>query len=201
MDGILSHTEETMFYEHWLSWTILFIIILILFYTLIVVAEEKDTFIENAQWKKFHQFNFPTPSWWTLVKESPLNLTWERTDTRYDWKCNLQKEESLANKSIEEDFKDRIEELGMIFDLESSDILMPEDFKDSEDVIAGNLEIVRIEGTATQNGTERCYLDAFLVRDLKNKETLFATSHSSVLNGLVEGPYFEYMMLNLRYEG
>ena len=111
---------------------------------------------------------------------------------------NLKKSKKQLN-IIEEDFKNRIEELELVFDLDSSDILMPADFKDRPEVREGDLEIVRIEGTATQQGTERCYFDAFLFRDHKRGEVLFASSHSSVLNGLVEGPYFEEMILGAHF--
>lgn len=135
-----------------------------------------------------------------MTEESNHHVLWERTDTRYEWQAKLQWEEGLNKSiSIEEDFKNRIEELEMIFDLDSSDILMPSDFKSMKEVNEGILELVRIEGTATQSGTERRYLDAFLIRDHAREETLFATSLSSVLNGLVEGPYFEEMMLTLKY--
>ena len=191
-----------MFTEHWLSWTLLGAFILFLFYTLIVVKEEKASFRESAKEIIFHQFKFQIPSWWGLIADGQAaddknTLRWKRLDTRYDWEAKLQRETGLnGDISIEEDFKNRIEELELIFDLDSSDILMPSDFKNRQEVLDGHIELVRIEGTATKSGTERCYFDAFLVRDHLRKECLFATSLSSVLNGLVEGPYFEEMMLN-----
>lgn len=190
-----------MFLDHLGSWIALILFILFLLYTLIVVLEEKKSFLESALDFNFHQFAFKIPSWWGLIEEKEDCVRWQRTDTRYDWEAKLEFSENLnSSLSIEEDFKNRIEELEMIFDLDSSDILMPGDFKGRPEVEDGSLELVRIEGTATQKGTERCYLDAFLVRDHKRGHTLFATSLSSVLNGLVEGPYFEEMMLNLKWE-
>lgn len=148
----------------------------------------------------FHQFTFHVPSWWGQVLEDEFEWQWKRTDTRYDWLASIKLEKDLnRNISIEEDFKNRIEELELVFDLDSADVLFPSDFKNQAPVKEGHLELVRIEGTATQHGIDRCYFDAFLVRDLKHNETLFASSHSSVLNGLVEGPYFEEMMLNLQW--
>ncbi|MEC7277926.1 MAG: hypothetical protein VXV96_16515 [Bdellovibrionota bacterium] len=189
-----------MITDHWLSWTILFGFLAFLAYTLIVVKEEKASFKESAKECSFHQFRFQVPSWWGLVEESENLLKWKRTDTRYDWEATLKRETTLNKDiSIEEDFKNRIEELELVFDLDSSDILMPADFKDRPEVREGDLEIVRIEGTATQQGTERCYFDAFLFRDHKRGEVLFASSHSSVLNGLVEGPYFEEMILGAHF--
>lgn len=186
--------------DNWVSWVLLGLFLLSLLYTLIVVLEEKDSFLENAKDFSFKQFSFKIPSWWGLVKNEEDLIRWERTDTRYDWSATLKLEKELNKDiSIEEDFKNRIEELEMVFDLDSSDILMPSDFKDRDEVIKGHLELVRIEGTATQSGTERCYLDAFLIRDHLRQECLFATSLSSVLNGVVEGPYFEEMMLKMEW--
>lgn len=188
-----------MFLDHWLSWLILILFILALIYTLIVVKEERETFIENAKNLSFHEFEFLYPSWWGVTKEEANHIRWERTDTRYDWAANLYYETTLNDQiSIEEDFKNRIEEMQMIFDLDSSDILSPEDFKKYPEFQSGILEVVRIEGTATQAGIERRYLDAFLIRNNEKKSSLFATSLSSVLNGLVEGPYFEEMMFSLK---
>lgn len=189
-----------MISEHLWSWVLLAAFLIFLIYTLIVVAEEKTSFLESAKKLAWNQFELQVPSWWGLIENNENQIIWERTDTRYDWRAILKREQKLDhNISIEEDFKNRIEELEMVFDLDSSDILMPSDFKTREEVQKGKIELVRIEGTATQHGTERCYLDAFLIRDHQRNETVFATSLSSVLNGVVEGPYFEEMMLNLKW--
>ncbi|MAF76551.1 MAG: hypothetical protein CME60_00190 [Halobacteriovoraceae bacterium] len=188
-----------MFIDHWGSWLLLILFISALIYTLIVVKEEKTTFLENAKPMSFHEYSFHYPSWWGLTLQEEKLLKWERTDTRYDWAAHFFYEENLNQEiSIEEDFKNRIEEMKIVFDLEASDIRTPEDFKIRESFKSGDLEIVRIEGTATQAGIERRYLDAFLVRNHREQSCLFATSLSSVLNGLVEGPYFEEMMFSLK---
>ena len=44
---------------------------------------------------------------------------------------------------------------------------------------------------------ERLYYDAFLIREIKSGFYLYAESKSSVLNGLVEGPYFEAVMTRM----
>lgn len=189
-----------MFIEHLWSWLLLGAFLIFLLYTLIVVAEEKSSFLESAKKLRWNQFEFQIPSWWGVIQETENLLVWQRTDTRYDWKATIERQTQLDKSiSIEEDFKNRVEKLEMVFDLDSSDILMPGDFKNRPEVRDGKIEIVRIEGTATQHGTERCYLDAFLLRDHLRNETVFATSLSSVLNGVVEGPYFEEMMLNLKW--
>ena len=57
--------------------------------------------------------------------------------------------------------------------------------------------MVRLEGTATADRAERLYYDAFLIRNLKTGSFLYAESKSSILNGLVEGPYFEAVMTGM----
>jgi hypothetical protein len=188
-----------MFSDHIVSWLLLALFLIALIYALIVVAEEKETFLETAVDFDFHGFHFSLPSWWSLTVEEEKLIQWERTDTRYDWKAKLEWIESYDKSiSIEEDFKNHIEELQMIFDLDASDIKMPSDFENHPSVVTGDIEIVRIEGTATRAQVSRCYLDAFLIRDITRDKALFATSLSSVLNGVVEGPYFEQMMMNIK---
>jgi hypothetical protein len=190
-----------MFSDHWASWLILILFLLGLLYTLIVVKEEKATFKENAKLLRFHEYIFFYPSWWGKTLEENNHIRWERTDTRYEWHADFFYEPQLNQAiSIEEDFKNRIEAMEIVFDLDASDIKMPEDFKQLPEFIKGELEAVRIEGTATQGGIERRYLDAFLIRNYSDQSTLFTTSLSSILNGLVEGPYFEEMMLSLKKE-
>ncbi len=187
-----------MFYDHIFSWLVLATFLAALIYALIVIAEEKDTFLETAVDFDFNGFSFSLPSWWGLkVNEKDL-VQWERVDTKYDWRAKLEWFESYDKSiSIEEDFKNHIEKLEMVFDLDASDIRMPADFEEHPSVISKDIEIVRIEGTATRAQISRCYLDAFLIRDVTRNKALFATALSSVLNGVVEGPYFEQMMLNI----
>lgn len=166
---------------------------------MVVVKEEKSTFLETAKKLLFHEFELSYPSWWGLTKEGPNHIRWERTDTRYEWSADLYYEDHLNQKiSLEEDFKNRIEAMEIVFDLETSDLKTPEDFKELTEFKSGAWEVVRVEGTATQSGIERRYLDAFLIRNHIEKSCLFATSLSSILNGLVEGPYFEEMMFSLK---
>ncbi len=188
-----------MFIDHWGSWLFLILILVALLYTLIVIKEEKSTFLENAKELLFHEFELHYPSWWGVTLEEPHHVRWERTDTRYEWAADLYYEDHLNKEiSLEEDFKNRIEAMEIVFDLEASDMKTPEDFKNLPEFEKGEWEVVRIEGTATQSGIERRYLDAFLVRNHLENSCLFATSLSSVLNGLVEGPYFEEMMFSLK---
>ena len=179
------------------DWIILISIILVLCYTLLVIKEEKNSFLDNAIEKDFHQFCFLIPSWWGVVEESENVLRYQRLDTRYEWEAKYEFIPQFnKDETIEDQFKNFIHDLEMLFDVGSGVIMNPTDFNNNEYVQSGRLNIVRIEGMATQSGMHRRYLDAFLIRDMENGSALFATSLSSILNGLVEGPYFEEGMLN-----
>jgi hypothetical protein len=179
------------------DWIIFIGFILLLIYTMIVIKEEKSSFKENSVAKEFNQCIFHIPSWWGNVENQTSLLSYQRLDTRYEWEARFLFEQNIEeNKTIEEDFKERIHALKVLFDPDSGVIMNPSDFNEHPHVQSGRCTIVRIEGMATQDFTLRRYLDAFLIRDHQTNTTLFATSMSSILNGLVEGPYFEEVMFH-----
>lgn len=182
-----------------IEWSIFALIFLALIYTMIVIKEEKSSFKESATLKVFQGFQLMIPSWWGLKEESSTKLCYERLDTRYDWIANFEWFDSYdESQSIKEHFVSLTQNLQLIFDEDSSAILMPSDFRNQIDVMNKRIDCVRVEGMATQYGTERKYVDLFLLRDLERKGFLFCTSISSILNGLVEGPYFEEVILNIK---
>jgi hypothetical protein len=178
------------------DWLLFFLFISGLIYTLVVIKGEKKSFNENAVKKEFSNFIFLVPSWWGEVENTNTTLRYQRLDTRYEWEAKFSLLSFTEEQSIEDQFKEKITALKILFDTDSSIIMNPSDFKNHIHVLSRRFSIVRIEGTATQDETERRYLDAFLLRDHQTKKALFATSLSSVLNGLVEGPYFEEVLLN-----
>ena len=58
-------------------------------------------------------------------------------------------------------------------------------------------EVIRVEGKASQRIEERLYLDMCLMRDSNKQGYFLFESRSSVLNGLVEGPFFEEVLAEL----
>ena len=180
-----------------IDWLILGSILLVLTYTMIVIKEEKISFKENALIQNFRQFTFHVPSWWGEVESNDHLLRYQRLDTRYEWEASFSYEDNYdSSMTIEDDFKRRIHKLDILFDPDSGVIMNPSDFNNHPQVKNGRCTIVRVEGMATQSQTLRRYFDAFLIWDHQTHSSLFATSMSSILNGLVEGPYFEEVMLN-----
>ena len=164
-------------------------------YAMKAIKKEKTVFIENATSISFGPYILKVPGWWSITLQNENEIRFERTDTRYDWFALFKIETLKENsKSIVEEFTDEIHERKLMFDLGAGVIHQPESTKQNA---LTNADVARVEGTATQNGIERVYYDAMLARDHETKIRLWAESKSSVLNGLVEGPYFEYVIQNL----
>lgn len=180
------------------DWIVLTLIIVLLIYTMIVIREEKRSYQESAITYQLGPITFPTPSWWGLIEQNERKLIFKRTDTRYDWQAHLywveENWEETSKLTLEEYFTSLLKDRELEFDEINSVIHSPEDFKDHPLVVAGDWEICRVEGTASKAVIERVYYDAYLIRDHQLKRHLYCESESSVLNGLVEGPYFEEMM-------
>ena len=180
------------------QWLVFFAIMALGVYTLKVIKNEKRNYLENAQTILFKNFVLLTPRWWTLIPgESENEISFKRTDTRYEWEARFAWFEEKSNLDLIELFKEKIHARKILFDEENSVIHNPSDFREKDLISSGRFEMVRLEGTATADRMERLYYDAFLVREINSGHYLYAESQSSVLNGLVEGPYFEEVMLRL----
>lgn len=186
-----------------LDWLILILFVGLLVYTMIVIREEKASYRDSAVDYSLGPICFPAPSWWGLVKSSDNELIFERTDTRYDWRARLAwlaepEWEDAHQLSLPELFTQLIKQRELEFDEIQSVIHEPESFQSHPLVASGAWEICRVEGTASKAVVERVYYDAYLIRDHELQRYLYCESESSVLNGLVEGPYFEEMMSLVR---
>ena len=183
-----------------MSWAILFFSLIILLYTAFVIKNEKVRYLRNGQWRPFCDYHLLIPPWWTAVEESAQLLRFERTDTYYDWIARFERKpchglltpQELAEKEcvrmeIEFDREQlqQVEDAYFILDTKCREKLSRHSF--------------RLEGTANQFKTERCYLDLFIIKEEQSPHYDLFYSWSSVLNGLVEGPYFEQVLKNLHY--
>lgn len=163
-----------------------------------VIKNEKRNYLENAQEIFFKNFKLVTPRWWSLVDTgSEDEICFKRLDTRYDWEARFIWNTSASDKNLIELFKEKIHDRKILFDEENSVIHNPSDFVEKDLIKSGEYEMLRLEGTATADRQDRLYYDAFIVRHIKQGHYLYAESKSSILNGLVEGPYFEEVMLRL----
>jgi hypothetical protein len=182
------------------QWLAFFLLMALGVYTMRVIKNEKRNYLDNAQEIIFKNFKLITPKWWSLIPtDTEKEICFKRLDTRYDWEARFMWNETASDLNIIELFKEKIVERKILFDEENSVIHNPSDFREKDLIKSGRFEMVRLEGTATADRMERLYYDAFIVRDLNNGQYLYAESKSSILNGLVEGPYFEEVMLRLEF--
>jgi hypothetical protein len=139
------------------------------------------------------------PNWWTLTQQSDHLLRFERTDTRYDWYAHFGYFPDHENKDLPKLLEEKLNYEGIEFDM---DVVFETDsrvlFRD--DLVQEQFqEVIRVEGKASQNVVDRIYYDVYLMRKLGDKGYFIFESRSSVLNGLVEGPYFEESLSELSF--
>ena len=181
-----------------LEWFAFFLLMALGVYTMRVIKKEKSHYLENAQEIIFKNFKLITPRWWSLIETgSDDEIKFKRLDSRYDWEARFIWSTSVSEKDLIELFKEKIYDRKILFDEDNSVIHNPSDFVEKELIKSGEYEMLRLEGMATADTQDRLYYDAFIVRNLVNGHYLYAESKSSILNGLVEGPYFEEVMLRL----
>lgn len=178
------------------EWLIIIGLFILGAYTMYVIKNEKNDYLKTAVTFKFHYIQFLIPRWWTQTAEETDYVSFERKDTRYDWIAKFFYFTDETQTPIENLFKEKIQELELIFDRDSSVIYNPTDFQKNPYVKSGSLEIVRIEGTATEKESERIYYDAILFRNKETGDCVFCSSRSGVLNGGIEGPFFEEAITN-----
>ncbi len=172
------------------EWSFFVLFILVLAYTAIVIGNEKTSYLDEAQYFLFHKLNLPIPKWWTQIKKEKTLWIFERSDTHYDWYASFElldfDETPIAQLAINylTEQKVKLDPPPEAQIEENSSHL----FKDKT-LASAVSEFIRIEGTATQDEQERIYIDLILFK-FENQIYRFK-SQSSVLNGSVEGPYFE----------
>lgn len=180
-------TLSTEFNKNPQMWTFLVTGLLALFYAALKIKNEPNDYLTKSSIVAFQGFELRIPSWWTKTINEDHLIRFERTDTRYDWYAEYYTLGD-SSKNITAILKDLQSDLKIVFD--EPDNL--ENFQLDE------IKVARIEGMSTINGIERAYFDIF-VCEYKGR-FLVGKSHSSILNGCVEGPYFEEVLQRLKIE-
>ena len=179
------------FEEHSTQWILLIVALLGMAYAAFVIKREKDSAFVHGHDYEFHGVKFRVPTWWA-EKESESGLSFHRADTYYDWRSNFTWH--ATPKDFNQFTIDWFAEKKIIIDEDGS---MEENlqhvFKDS-DFQKSIIRARRIEGMGTQDVEKRIYLDVVFIQ--MQKGLMVAQSHSSVLNGCLEGPYFEEVVYN-----
>jgi hypothetical protein len=175
-----------------MGWIILTISLGVLGYTAWVVWREKSVALNNSVKHQLHRLNFSVPSWWSIKDSAQDYLQFHRADTRYDWTCHIERLSSVIELKNGEDlaeiFRHHMELQKVQFDVEEFSLFI--DDKSSP-------WIVRAEGTATENFSNRLYLEVALLYSVDQKDLYYLHSKSSVLSGSVEGPYFQTLLENI----
>lgn len=186
-----------IFANHLFDWFILLSLIGTAFYTMKVIGNEKTSFQDECYSVEFGNLKLMIPNWWSITEQTANHLKFERTDTRYDWYANFIYLPSHQNKSMPDLLEDKLNLEGIEFDM---DVVFETDsrvlFRDFE-VQEMFQEVIRVEGKASQNVVDRIYYDIYLMRKEHDEGYFIFESRSSVLNGLVEGPYFEESLSEL----
>ena len=188
-----------IFTNHFMDWFLLFIIIGGAIYTMNIVGVEKSTFKDESYKVTFGRLELMIPTWWTIVEQSPNLLRFERTDTRYDWYALFTYLPDHANKTLPQLLEEKLDLEKIEFDM---DVVFETDsrvlFRDSK-IQEYFQETIRVEGKASQDVEDRIYYDIYLMRAQDDKGYFIFESRSSVLNGMLEGPYFEESLSELSF--
>jgi hypothetical protein len=176
-------------WEFLFQWSLVILGLLGLLYAAFTIKNEKKTFKDESYLIKFGQIQIPIPNWWTQETKSPTHLLFYRSDTRYAWEAHFHfiDEETALTQALE----NYVQKNKIVFD---PDVLIETNshhFIQNQALADSFTEAIRVEGTATQNVEDRMYIDLVLIRKNNEKGYFLFTSLSSVLNGSVEGPYFE----------
>lgn len=185
--------------SHFWDWIILTVIIGLALYTLKIIGQEKSSFRDDSYSVEFGDLSLMIPNWWTLTKQEDQQLTFERTDTRYDWFALYSYYPDHQGLDLPALLEQKLNKEEIEFDM---DVVWETDsrvlFRDQK-IQEQFQEVIRVEGQASQKVTERIYYDIYLMRRLNDTGYFIFESRSSVLNGLVEGPYFEESLSELSF--
>ncbi len=186
---------SSIFKNHPFQWAFVLFALFFLAYLARVISKEKEDYLKKAILLSFNHFEFLIPSWWSVVSKTPNKIIFKRADTYYDWKASftwLDFHSQNENQGLKDYFATLVAKKGIQFDAQEVVIKENSDYQNHPLIRQfSETEMIRVEGTATENFEHRIYYDAYLVRDQKQRGFLFCESRSSILNGLLEGPYFE----------
>jgi hypothetical protein len=177
---------------HLTDWLILLFLLGFAVYTLWIIRQESTTFLEDSYEVEFQHLSLPIPNWWTITRQENQLIEFQRTDTRYDWYARFEFFPAPSETVLTDVLAQKIEMEELDYD--KDDVSIETDsrvlFRDPI-TQAYFSEVIRVEGKASQRIEERTYFDLFLFRNKKENGYYICESRSSVLNGLVEGPFFE----------
>lgn len=177
--------------QHALSWLLLIGALLFSVYALFVIKNEVQTYKDDSAPIRIGRIEIDIANWWTLVKTLPQGFRYERTDGRYEWFGKFECFNPSRFIKIEDIFDSYIKEQDIALDPDS--IVTTESSHIFKEIPTRKAitECVRVEGKGSQHNNKRIYWDLYIFRIGTEKEYYQFESWSSVLNGMLEGPFFE----------
>lgn len=180
------------------QWALVILFFILAAYTAKVIAREKTTFEDDSRLIKFGIFFLPIARWWSeKIPSTPQKMVFHRADTFYEWEAIFQLHPN-SSMTLTNFLSEHLEQKKIQMD---EDVTITEEasylFTDAA-VLKHVSEFLRIEGTATVNQVDRAYYDLILLKTPDHSIYEFR-SESSVLNGSVEGPYFEESLKRIKH--
>lgn len=184
---------------HAFDWLILLCLLGAALYTLKIIGQEKSSFKQDSYEVQFSDLSLLIPNWWTLTEQASNHLKFERTDTRYDWYAQFNYVPNGMERELPLILEEKLNQEALEFD---KDVVFETDsrvlFRDDQ-IQEVFLEVIRVEGQATQNIEDRVYCDIYLMRRPNDTGYFLFESRSSILSGGIEGPYFEESLSELSF--
>lgn len=177
-----------------ISWLLLALLLGFLMYAMMRIKGEQQQFLDECIEYGLGEFILPIANWWTATEQKDQELLFQRVDTQYDWFAKFQQFHGSTN--LNKLLDQIIEECKLDFDedviIETQPSYVFQDTKLCEEI----KQLIRVEGKASKDITDRIYIDLVLIQTECNYYIFESTS--SVLNGSVEGPYFEETLKHLK---
>lgn len=186
--------------QHWFEWLILLGGIAAALYTMRIIRQESSSFMDEAAPVSFQGLQLQVPRWWTQTRHEDSVIQFERTDTRYDWYARFSFFPGHSETSLPDLLQQKIETDDLDYD--KDDVAIETDCRvlfRHQSMRENFIEFIRVEGKASEKIENRIYLDLCLFRHRDRKGHYLFESRSSVLNGMVEGPFFEEVLAELQF--
>lgn len=178
--------------HHIWDWLALSAFMALSLYVLRSIRQESSEYLDESYEVQFGELSLPIPQWWTIVRQENQLIEFARTDTHYSWYARFEFISSDSQTPLTEILHSKIE--ADEIDYDPQDVMIETDsrhlFKDPKTQSYFS-EVIRVEGKASQKIEERIYLDLYLFRHKEENGHYVCESRSSVLNGGIEGPFFE----------
>ena len=183
-----------------MSWLILCSLIIALLYTALVVKNERSRYLKQGQWTVFGDYQLLIPPWWTPTLHSPQALSYARTDYPSDWHAHFERKPCDPILTAPRYCSSRMHPPPSTIRPPVSGNYRRMPALCSTPKIASHWPPppCASSGPAGQFSTQRCHLDLLVIKHRHCPYYDLFYSWSSILYGLMEGPYFDEVLRGLR---